>query len=83
MIRFVGWISVSVDALHLGTLHYFFVRAGNPNLGIFEPAVTSVIDGKFARRVFVAEHAAALSKMNLPETDHLLALRYSRVPLTR
>ena len=32
MIRFVGWISVSVDTLHLGTLHHFFVGAGNPNL---------------------------------------------------
>jgi len=83
LIRFVGWISVSVDALHVGALHHFFVGAGNPNFGIFEPAVAGGIDGKFARRVFVAEHAAASPKMNLPETNHLRAPRHSRVPTSR
>src|ERR1700735_3582842 len=81
MIRSVGWISVSVDTLHLGTLHHFFVGAGDPDFGVLEPAVTGGIDGKFARRQFVAEHAAALSKMNLPETDHLLASRHQRQTL--
>jgi hypothetical protein len=63
-------MSVSVDTLHLGTLHHFSVGAGNPNLRIFEPAPTGGIDGDFARVVIVAEQAAAMSKMDLPDTDH-------------
>jgi hypothetical protein len=50
-------MSVPADALNLRTLDHFLAWPGNPNLGIFEPAVTGGIDGKFARPVFVAEHA--------------------------
>lgn len=44
---------VSVDALHLDTLHHFAVRRRNRDLGICEPAATGCIDGILTRIVIV------------------------------